>query len=146
VEPTTIVVEGVVAVDPKELLLREEMWEIALDQQAFGPCRLLVATADRAGHLLAIAHTVRTVPPELALACCLDHLGRGAAAAVAFSDEPVSWGPPPPDLGEKFAIARETAAAFGVHLLDWLACDFETELFRSTRIALEPGSEWWDLP
>lgn len=132
--------------DPNDMSLREEVWSIAIDQQAFGPCRLLVATADRAGRLLAIAHTIQTAPPELALACCLDHLGSGAAAAVAFSDEPVTPGPPPPDLPERFAAARETAAAFEIHLVDWFTCDSESELIRSMRLALDPGSEWWDLP
>lgn len=92
-EPTTIVVDGVVATDRSVMSLKEEAWSIALDQQAFGPCRLLVATADRAGHLLAIAHTIRTVPPELAL-----------------------------------------------------ACDSESELVRSTRLALAPRTQWWDVP
>ena len=53
-ESDTIIVELVVPEDPEELSLREDSWSLALDQQEFGPGRLLVATADRAGNLLAI--------------------------------------------------------------------------------------------
>ena len=28
----------------------------------------------------------------------------------------------------------------------WFACDGDKELIRSTRLALDPGSEWWALP
>lgn len=124
--------------------LREEAWSFALDQRAFGPRRLLVAFADRRGRLRGLAHTARTSPAELALGPCIRHLGRGAAAAVAFCDEPVVFGPPPADLAARFASARSIAAANGVHLVDWFACD--DDLFRSSRLALEPGSEWWDVP
>ena len=65
------------------------------------------------------------------LAPCIAHVGRGAAAAVAFCDEPVTEGPPPTDLAERFALARSIAAFHGVHLVDWFACD--DQLFRSAR-------------
>jgi hypothetical protein len=148
-EPDTIVVELVVAEDPKEMSLRHDVWSLAMDQRAFGPGRLLVAGADRDGHLLAIAHTTTTDPVELGLACCLDHMFNSAViplAAVAFNDEPVRMESPPADLDLRFDEARETAAQFGVHLVDWFACDGDSEIMRSTRIALNPGAEWWDMP
>jgi hypothetical protein len=148
-ELTTIVVEAVVATDPKEMSLREYRWSIALDQQAFGPGRIWVAAADRAGHLLAIAYTEKTDPFDLALSCCLEHLFSLAivpTAAVVFIDEPVKMAPPPPDLEFRFWWARECTAQYGVHLVDWFACDPESELFRSTRLAIDPDSDWWDIP
>jgi hypothetical protein len=145
-ESDTIIVELVVAQDPSELSLRHEAWSLALDQQAFGPGRLLVATADRAGNLLAIAHTSTTDPPHLGLACCLEHTFRNGIvpeAAVVFNDEPVQWGPPPAELKFRFTTSRELCAQFGVHLVDWFCCDAVSEIIRSARIAFEPGSEWW---
>jgi hypothetical protein len=146
-EPDTIIVELVVAQDPTELSLRKDAWSLALDQQAFGPGRLLVATGDRAGNLLAIAHTTKTDPPHLGLACCLEHTFRSGIvpeAAVVFNDEPVQWGPPPAELRFRFVTAREQSAQFGVHLVDWFCCDAVNELIRSARIAFDPDSEWWD--
>lgn len=145
----TIVVELVVATDPKDMSLRDDVWSIALDQRVFGSGRLLVAGADPAGHLLGIAHTTTGDRVELRLACCLEHMFNSAlvpATAVVFNDEPVEWGPPPDDLALRFKVASEVAADFGVHLVDWFACDGGSELFRSARLALHPGSEWWDLP
>jgi hypothetical protein len=142
--PPIIIVEGLVATDLDDTDLRNEHWSLALDQRAFGPRRLLVAFADRVGRLRSLAHTPRSNPPELGLAYCIDHMGRDAAAAVAYCDEPVSWGPPPPDLGLRFALARAIAAEQGVHLVDWIACD--DDKFRSTRLAIDGGTEWWDVP
>ena len=75
---------------------------------------------------------------------CIAHLGRGAAAAVAFCDEPVTEGPMPIHNALRFRWARAIAANAGIHLVDWIACD--DRLFRSVRLALEPDAEWWDVP
>lgn len=143
---TLLVVEDVVATprDHTDLSSVREVMGIALDQRCFGPRRLLVAFAEADGRLRGIAHTRRTDPIDHALWGCLEYLGRGAAAAVAFNDEPVTNGPPPTDLADRFALARLQCAARGVHLVDWIACD--DDLFRSTRLALEPGDDWWDVP
>jgi hypothetical protein len=146
-EPDTITVELVVTRDPEELSLRREAWSMTLDQQAFGPGRILVATADQKGNLLAIAHTTQTDPPHLALACCLEHTfasGIVPEAAVVFNDEPVKWGPPPAALRFVFTTAREQCAQFGVRLVDWFCCDADNETIRSCRMAFDPESEWWD--
>jgi hypothetical protein len=143
-DSSLIVVDGYVATDKDTTDLREESWSFALDQRAFGPRRLLVAFADAFGGFQSLAHTPRTDPPELALAPCIEYLGRNAAAAVAFCDEPVVAGPPPPELDLRFALARSIAASNGVHLVDWFACD--DQLFRSTRYALDPETDWWDVP
>src|SRR5450631_2938583 len=71
-----------------------DFWGFALDQRAFGPGQLVVVTARRDGAMLGLAHCEQTVLPELALKCCLAALDDGAAAAVAYSDEPVSAVPP----------------------------------------------------
>jgi hypothetical protein len=139
-----IIVDGYVATDRDHTNLREEAWSFALDQRAFGPRRLVVAFADADGRFLSLAHARRTEPAEAALGPCIEHLGRGAAVAVAFCDEPVASGPPPPDLAGRFAMARLIAASYGVHLVDWFACD--DQLFRSSRIALDPERDWWDVP
>lgn len=139
-----IVVNGYRAAERDRTDLREEAWSFALDQRAFGPRRLIVAFADASGRLRSLAHTRRTDPPEAALAPCIEHLGRGAAAAIAFCDEPVVEGPPPPGLAERFALACSIAAPYGVHLVDWIACD--DHVFRSSRLALDPECEWWDVP
>jgi hypothetical protein len=139
-----IVVDGYVATDQDETNLQEEAWSFALDQRAFGPRRLLVAFTDRSGRLRSLAHARRTDPPEAALAACIKHLGRGAAAAVAFCDERLIEGPPPPDLAPRFALARATCDSYGIHLVDWFACD--DQLFRSSRLALDPEGDWWDVP
>jgi hypothetical protein len=142
--PSQIIVDGYVSTEADNTDLREEALAFALDQRAFGPRRLLVAFADPFGKFLALAHTARTEPIELALACCLQSLGQGKAAAVAFCDEPVTQGPPPANLAERFASARALCSEYGVHLVDWFCCD--DDLFRSARLALEPGAEWWDVP
>ncbi|MEW6472422.1 MAG: hypothetical protein AB1679_09125 [Actinomycetota bacterium] len=148
-EPDTIVVELVVAVEPNAMSLREDAWSMAMDQRVFGPGRVLVGAADRTGALLGIAYTRTTDPLDLALACCLEHLFNSAVvpqAAIVFNDEPVRMAPPPPDLGPRFEALRQTAAAFGVHLVDWFGCDGDSELIRSTRIAVGMDGEWWDVP
>ncbi len=63
---------------------------------------------------------------------------------MAFCDEPVVDGPPPPELGARFALARSIATAFGIHLVDWFACD--DLRFRSSRLALDPEGDWWAVP
>jgi hypothetical protein len=138
-----IVVEGYQIRPGVELDIRDEVWPMALDQRAFGPRRLVVAFADGDARLIALANAPRTDPPELALGPCIQHSGFGAAAAVALCDEPVKWGPPSADVSDRFDLARSIAADFGVRLLDWIACD--DDLYRSFRIALYPGEEWWDL-
>lgn len=137
------VVDGYVPTLLDDTNLRDDVWSFALDQRAFGPRRLVVAFADRSGRFHGLAHTRRTDPPELALVPCIEHVGRGSAAAVAFCDEPVLEGPPPPDLAERLAFARSIAAPHGIHLVDWIACD--DQLFRSSRLALEPDGDWWDV-
>ena len=139
-----VVVDGYVTTEKDKTNLRKEAWSFALDQRAFGPRRLVVAFANRRGRLLSLAHSLRTEPAEAALGACIQHLGRGAKAAVAFCDEPVKEGPPPPELGARFAAARSIAGFYGIHLVDWFACD--DQLFRSSRFALQLGRDWWDVP
>jgi hypothetical protein len=139
-----VIVEGYMATGRDRTDLRKDAWSFALDQRAFGPGRLLVAFADRRGRLLSLAHCPRTDPAEAALAPCIQHLGRGARAAVAFCDEPVKAGPPPPEVAVRFALARAIAASHEIHLVDWIACD--DQLFRSSRFALQPAGDWWDVP
>ncbi len=143
-DDSLIVVEGYLATPADDTDLRKDVWSFALDQRAFGPRRLLVAFADERGRLLGLAHTRRTDPPETALRACIEHLGTDAAAAVAFSDEPVEEGPPPAALAVAFARARLLAGGYGIHLVDWIACD--DTLMRSTRLALDPQGDWWDVP
>jgi hypothetical protein len=144
VHDTLITVAGLVPTALDDTNLREEAWSFALDQRAFGPRRLLVAFSDAAGRFHGLAHAPRTDPPELALGPCIEFLGTGSAAAIAFCDEPVAPGPPPPELPARFALACMIAAGFGVHLVDWIACDDQN--FRSSRIAAHPGTEWWSVP
>lgn len=139
-----VVVDGYIATKKDKTDLKIDAWSFALDQRAFGPGRLLVAFADRRGRLLSVAHSPRTEPVEAGLGACIQHIGRGAAAAVAYCDEPVKEGPPPPGLGTRFALARSIADSYGIHLVDWIACD--DHRFRSSRLALDPSAEWWDLP
>ncbi len=139
-----IVVEGYLATPADDSNLRDDVWSFALDQRAFGPRRLVVVFADRSGRVRTIAHARRTDPPEDALDACIQHLGRGAAAAVAFCDEPVDDGPPSPRIAIDFALRRSVAGGYGVHLVDWIACD--DQLFRSSRLAAAPAGEWWDVP
>ena len=141
-----VVVDGLVhdGGDEDLLDLRTEAWAIALDQRAFGPRRLLVAFGDADGTLRRLAHTERLDPPEDGLDACIRSLGLGSEVAVAFCDEEVVNGPPPDDLEDRFARAREIADHWGVHLVDWIACD--DQLFRSSRFALDADTEWWDAP
>lgn len=143
-ESSLIVVDGCIATKDDDTNLRDDAWSLALDQRAFGPRRLLVAFAEADGRLRSIAHAPRTDPPELALSPCIQHCGIGAAAAIAYCDEPVSFGPPPPDLADRFGHARSVAAALGIHLVDWIACD--DHVFRSSRMALHPDEPWWTVP
>lgn len=143
-----IVVEGVVSVGKTDLdNLREQVWSFAMDQRAFGPRKLWVAFADADGRFRGLAHTNRTPTPLLSFAACLDYLGRGAAAAVVLCDEPVVTGPPPRDWLERFAQAQDVADDYGVHLVDWIACD--DQQFRAARLMTMTPSEqpdWWDVP
>ena len=120
----------------------DNAWSFALDQRAFGPRRLIVVTAGQDGQVLGLAYCEGTEPPEAGLICCLDTLDDGAAAAIAYSDEPVA-ADPPADLEERFAAARAVAGEVGVHLVDWMMCD-DTE-FRSMRFTLEEFDDWWDV-
>lgn len=139
-----ITVDGFAATPADTTNIREELWSLALDQRAFGPRRLLVFFADRDGRMLSLAHTPRTDPPEDALGPCIEFSGLGAATAVALCDEQVVDGPPPPTLAPRFAHARRIAASYGVHLVDWIACD--DQLFRSSALAVDPASTWWEVP
>jgi hypothetical protein len=141
--PQFIAVGGVVATELDDTNLREEAWSLCLDQRAFGPRKLLVAFADADGRFRSMAYADRTDPPEAALEPCIEHLGRGAAIAIAFCDEPVAEGPPP-GLGARFALAQSVALSHGVHLVDWFACD--DDVFRSSRLALFPDEPWWQVP
>ncbi|MGH9125775.1 MAG: hypothetical protein ACRDZ8_13765 [Acidimicrobiales bacterium] len=138
------VVEGVMPTAKDRTNLRKDCWSIAFDQRAFGPRRLVVAFADRRCRLLGMAHTPRTDPPEKALPLCIEYLGRGAALAVAFCDEPVQQGPPPPEVTIRFAKARSIAESYGIFLVDWIACD--DQLLRSSRAIVDPDGDWWRLP
>lgn len=139
---TLIVVDGYTVTEQDDTNVREEAWSLALDQRAFGPRRLLVAFADPFGRLRSLAHTPRLDVPELALGPCIEFVGRGAAAAVAFCDEPVLEGPPPDDVPMRFALARSITAAYGIHLVDW----FDDQMFRSFQLALHPEADWWHVP
>jgi hypothetical protein len=139
-----IVVDGYRATAKDKTNLRDDAWSIALDQRAFGPRRLLVAFSDRRGRFIGLAYTKRTEPRENALGPCIEHVGRGAAAAVAYCDEVVKPGPPPPDVAPRFARARSIADSYGIYLVDWIACD--DQMFRSSRFAVDPDCTWWDVP
>jgi hypothetical protein len=140
------VVDGLVAtgLDDTDLTSFTEAMSIALDQRYFGPRRLLVAFAERGGRMRARAAATRTDPIDFALRACIQHLGEGASAAIAFNDEPVEWGPPPADLATRFWGWQATCRASGIHLVDWISCDDQT--FRSTKLAIQPDDEWWDAP
>ena len=141
--PGFIVVDGYVPTAADDTNLRDEVWDFALDQRCFGPRLLLVAFADADGTFRGLSFTKRLLVPEDALDACIQHLGVGSAAAVAYCDEPVLEGPPPDDTAERFAHARAVARWHGIHLVDWIACD--DDRFRSFRLALEPGGEYWDV-
>ena len=133
--------------------LPEQILGIALDQRAFGPRQLMVAFAAYDGRFLLLTYAKRTDPVRLALEGCLQHfdtLGRGGearAAAVVLCDEAVQDGPTPPGFITKFTQAKSLARRFGVHLVDWIACD--DDMFRSARLrTFQPATEpdWWDVP
>jgi hypothetical protein len=107
----------------------------------------LVAFADADGRFRGLAFTDRTNTPLVSFAACLDYLGEGASAAVAFCDEPVPSGPPPHDFLERFAQAQQIADQYHQRLVDWIACD--DDQFRATRLTTLTPSEqpdWWDVP
>jgi hypothetical protein len=140
-----VVVGGVVPARGFKCNIRDEVWSYALDQRAFGPGQLVVAFGDRRGTFRAMAHCRRTEPFTAGLTACILHLGRGTEAAVVLNDERVEAGPPDLEaLAARFALARSVCAATGIHLVDWIGCD--DQLFRSTRLAIDPESDWWDVP
>jgi hypothetical protein len=141
---TTIVVDGFSATTADDTNMKRDVWSFALDQRAFGPRKLVVAFTDGAGNLMSLAHAPRTDFPEAALACCVDWAPEHPRAAVAFCDQRVDSGPPPSDLAQRFAAASAICRVRGIHLVDWIACD--DLQFRSTRLALDPKSEWWSVP
>ncbi len=99
----------------------------------------------RRGTFLGMANCKRTEPFTLGMAACIAYLGRGAAAAVVLNDEEVRPGPPDFDaLRARFELAPTLCAAAGIHLVDWIGCDDDN--FRSTRMAIDPDGEWWDVP
>jgi hypothetical protein len=140
----SVIVEAYRATDDCDLDLRLHHWELALDQRAFGPRRLLVAFADRTGRVLMLAHTRRLRQPEDGLMPCIELVAGQAEVAAAYCDEPVTEGPIPPPLIARWERARGIAATCGIHLVDWFSCDDQT--FRSTRTAIEPDTPWWDVP
>jgi hypothetical protein len=143
-----IIVEGIAPVEESELDdVPNQIWAYAMDQRAFGPRKLWVVFTEASGRLRHMAYTTRTDPPLLGFEACLDHLGSGAAAAVALCDEPVERGPLPAELVERFAAARSLANEYGVHLVDWITCD--DDAFRPVRLlTLKPSEQpdWWDVP
>ncbi len=131
--------------------LRTGVWSFALDQRAFGPRKIVVAFADCDGSFRGLAYTDRTDPAEIGFEACVQYLGAGAAAAIAFCDQPVSDGAQPPGFVELFDRARLIAADYGIHLVDWIACD--DDRMSSNRVPLfRPGhaeataAGWWDVP
>lgn len=147
--PGVLVVDGYVPTERSSLdNLRDNVWSFALDQRAFGPRKIIVVFADSDGEFRGLAFTDRTDPLELGFDACLQYLGAGAAAAIAFCDQPVTEGPPPREFVELFARAQTIASSYGVHLVDWIACD--DDKMRSNRTPPGPpgqlGDEWWDVP
>ena len=140
------VVEGVRVPRRDGLDLRgDDFLSLALEQRVFGPRRLLVAFATAKGRVIGVAHTERTDPPEVALAFVVDFgLSRfkpRAALAVAYCDEPVALGPPPPDLATRFMTARAICASRGVVLGEWVSCD--DTIVRFASITLNPERAMW---
>lgn len=142
-ESSPIVVEGIVTTVEDDTNVRDDALSFALDQRAFGPGRLLVAFADADGRFRGLAHARRTDPHEAGLEPCIQRVGIGAAAAIAYCDEPVVAGPPPAGLADRFGHAVAIAQSYGIHLVDWFACD--DHMFRSSRLALYPEDPWWDV-
>lgn len=148
--PSFVAVDGVVPTDvpgdPSPLdNLRDGVWSFALDQRAFGPGKLWVVFADEDGTFRGLAYTDRTDPLDLGFDACLQYLGAGAAAAIAFCDQPVTDGPPPEDSVGLFERAQAISTAYGIRLVDWIACD--DDKFRSHRTPAAPpgelGDQWW---
>jgi hypothetical protein len=127
-------------------MTKRDAWFFALNQRLFGPHQLLVVTARPDGQIVGFAHCDLTEPPEMALKCCLATLDDGAAAAVAYGDEPAGFDSIP-GLEKRFATARAAAREYGVHLVDWMLCD-DTEIL-SMRFLLEEVDgvdAWWEVP
>ncbi|MBA8792832.1 hypothetical protein FHX74_000426 [Friedmanniella endophytica] len=127
--------------------LREDVLSLALDQRAFGPRRLLVAFGTEDGELTALAHARRTDPPDLGLEACLFEwatVDLRSRTAIALSDEPVVSDQPLRPIAERLALARGLAAGFGVHLVDWIACDDQS--YRSFALSVGQPEEWWSRP
>lgn len=145
---TFILVDGVVPVERSELDdVRSTVWSYALDQRAFGPRKLMVAFTDANGQLRVLAHANRTSRPLNSFEACLAHLGGGAAAAVAFCDERVADGPPSKEFLARFDQARALARRYGVHLVDWVACDDDRfRAARLTTLSVHEQPDWWDVP
>ena len=141
------IVEIVLPANRDRTNLRDCGFSFALDQRAFGPRRILVGVADADGRFRGLAHVERPDPPQLAVARCLDALmpeiRRGASAAIVWCDEPVSEGPPPADLAERFASWQVLVGDYGLWLVDWFACD--DQFMRSSKLAVDPEHEWWEL-
>lgn len=138
-----IIVDGYLPTALDNTNLRADPWSIALDQRAFGPGRLLVAFADADGRFRGLAFTARTDPIEPAFAACLDFLGNGAAAAIAYCDEPVTEGPPSIELLDRLSRTQAIAAELGICLVDWISCD--DQLFRSSRLSMKSPADTWPL-
>lgn len=127
--------------------LREQVWNYALDQRAFGPRKLWVAFTERNGRFRGLAYTDRTDPWRAGFEACLDYLGNAGAAAVVFHDEPVVDGPPTAESVDRFEQARAIAGTRDVHLVDWFACD--DDRFRAARLGtmvMAEQPDWWDVP
>ena len=139
-----IVVDGLVPTELDDTNLREEAWSLALDQRHAGPRKLLVAFGDLDGRFRGMAIARRTDPPELALEPCIQYLGAGAEIAIAYCDEPVTMGPPPPDIAQRWSMATSVCDSHGIRLVDWFACD--DEAIRSFKLALHPDEPWWPAP
>jgi hypothetical protein len=138
-----IVVDACLPTAIDDTNIRDDPWSIAMDQRAFGPRKLLVAFADADGTFRGLAFTARTKPIDDAFRACLAYIGAGAAAAIAYCDEPVSQGEPPPGSRQRFQRMRWIAVTYGVHLVDWISCD--DEMFRTVRGHGIDVTTWWDV-
>lgn len=116
------IVEGYHVTHGRLDLSGTDFWGIALGQRAVGPGRLVVVAAHPDGTVVGLAHCRRGEMPELALQCCLAALDDGAAAAVSYSDEPVT-ADPPIGVCDRLDTARAAAGELGVHQVDWVMCD-----------------------
>ena len=142
-ESSPIVVEGIVTTVEDDTNVRDDALSFALDQRAFGPGRLLVAFADADGRFRGLAHARRTDQHEAGLEPCIQRVGIGATAAIAYCDEPAVAGPPPAGLADRFGHAVAIAQSYGIHLVDWFA--YDDHMLRSSRLALyreDPCGTW----